>query len=395
MIEFPPANGLTLRRVRACPRSAFTLLEILLVVGLLVALTIMAWPALSNRIEAAELPESATKLQSLLFMARSQAVMDHKRYRVRFDQGLEQPLVEVEPDSINAAGEWIASAEPWTLDNILLGDVRVHAVKLGRPVYLTPQVTRDDAEAESDEGLSGLLTRAQEEVATLVQGRKGMGEGEDWPAIIFEVDGRTDWATVIIAKIEPEDDLTPEHEQRWVVLDGRTGLAQITEQVTEVQLADAGFYVNRDKLGMPETGQDGEIIFTTPGEQISPGGSTTALGDAAAGTASGTDVAGAIGAATSALGAMGGGKGDATASPPAGSGEAVGGGRPPRGEGRRPGGRPNAGGQKGDQGKTDEDRKAEEGQPRDEQDPDEEQRRPGANRHPGGGDTPRPGGGKG
>jgi len=394
-----------LRRVRR--RAGFTLLEILLVVGLLVALTIMAWPALSNRITAAELPESANKLQSLLFLARSQAIMDHKRYRVRFDQGLEQPLVEVEPDPINAAGEWVESVEPWAADYILLGDVRVHAVKLGRPVYLTAQVTRDDAEAESEEGLSGVLTRAQEEVATLVQGRKGLGEGEDWPAIIFDVDGRTDWATVIIAKLDPDEELEPEDEQRWVVLDGRTGLAQITEQVTEVELADAGFYINRDKLGMPETGQDGEIIFTTPGQQVSPGGSTTVMGPDEAGAAGGAtamgggDLSGAIGAATSALGAagagvgIGGGGGPGAASP---GGLAEEGGRPRGGGRRNPGGPPrNEGGpSKDDMGgeNVDEGRKEDEGRPPRAEDNEEQQRRPGANRRPGGRDTPR-GGSKG
>lgn len=398
-----------MRSWRVSPRlgavRGFTLLEILLVVGLVALLALMAWPALSNQITAAELPESATKLQSLLFMARSQAISDHKRYRVRFDQGLEQPLVEVEPDSINAAGEWVETTESWAADNILLGDVRVHAVKLGRPVYLTPQQTRDDAEAESEEGLSGVLTRAQEEVATLVQGKKGLGDGEDWPAIIFDVDGRTDWATVIIAKIDPDEDLEPEDEQRWVVLDGRTGLAQITEQVTEVELADAGFYINRDKLGMPETGQDGEIVFTTPGDQISPGSNTTVMspeeaGGGAAGSAAalaGGDLSGAVGAATAALGAAGAGMGGGSARPganPAGMSEE--GGRPRGGERRNAGPRPEAGAKQDDMGgrNTDEGRKAEEGrQPRNGQDPDDQERRPGSNRRPGGGDTPRNRGG--
>lgn len=382
-------------------RAGFTLLEILLVLGLVSLIGLMAWPALSRQITAAELPESASKLQSFLFLARSQAIMDHKRYRVRFDQGLEQPIVEVEPDPIYASGEWVASAEPWAMDNILLGDARVHAVKLGRPVYLTPQQTRDDAEAESEEGLTGVLTRAQEEVATLVQGKKGLGEGEDWPSIIFDVDGRTDWATVILAKIDPDEDLTPEHEQRWVVLDGRTGLAQITEQVTEVELADAGFYINRDKLGMPETGQDGEIVFTTPGDQISPGSNTTvmspeeALGGATA--QGGGDLSGAIGAATSALGAAGVGMGGSTAQPGGAGGMSEEGGRRRFGGGRNGGGGSGSGGQKGDMGgrNADEGRKQDEArQSGDEQKPEDEQRRPGGGRRPGGRDTPR-GGSKG
>lgn len=400
------AQELRLRRARTMARVGFTLLEILLVVGLIALLGFMAWPALSRQITASELPESATKLQSLLFLARSQAIMDHKRYRVRFDQGLEQPLVEVEPDAINAAGEWVETSEPWAADYILLGDVRVHAVKLGRPVYLTAQVTRDDAEAESEEGLSGVLTRAQEEVATLVQGKKGLGEGEDWPAIIFDVDGRTDWATVIIARIDPDDELEPGDEQRWVVLDGRTGLAQITEQVTEVELADAGFYINRDKLGMPETGQDGEIIFTTPGEQISPGSGTTVMGADESGALAGTgalgngDVSGAIGAATSALGAAGLGNLGPGGPPPASPGGMADEGGRPRGGGRRGpggGGSDEGGPSKGDMGggNVDEGRKEDEGRPpRNDQDSDDEQRRSGG-RRPGGRDTPGRGGSKG
>lgn len=367
-------------------RAGFTLLELLLVVGLMAALAIMAWPMLENRITSSELPESASKLQSLLFMTRSQAITDHKRYRVRFDEGLQQPLVEVEPDAINAAGEWFETTEPWALENTLLGDVRVHAVKLGRPVYLTPQQTRDDAEAESDEGLTGVLTRAQEEVAQLVQGKKGLGEGETWPAIIFDVDGGTDWATVIIAKIDPDEELDPEDDQRWVVLDGRTGLAQITEQVTEEQLADAGFYVDREKLGMPETGENGEIIFTTPGQQFSPGGGTTVMtggaagGDAGTATAfGGVDLSGAAGAASAAMSAASSmGKGDAATQLPGNlPGASDDGNRPRRRGGQRPdGGKSDDGSTPGDVAKPDED------EPRD-------PTRPGANRRPGGNDAPR------
>lgn len=342
-------------------RGAFTLLEILLVMVLLAALAALAMPLLEKRIESSEIPESADKLRSLLFMTRSQAILDHKRYRVRFDLKEQQPIVEVEPDPINTAGEFVATDEPWAMENILLGDVKVHAVKLGRPVYMTPQQTADDADAQSAEGLTGVLTKAQEEVAEMTQGRQEFGEESDWPAIIFDVDGSTDWATVIISYADAKEELKPEDEQRWIVLDGRTGLAKITEQVTVEQLADAGFYVDRDKLGMPELGEDGQVVFNNPAGGTGSGatsGDPSAILGALGAAAGGGGQSGGLGAIGAAAGGAGlGNLGAAAGQLPGGlkPGDLTGGGkggdtnpgmnRP--GGGRRPGGADTPGGQKG------------------------------------------------
>ncbi|MFQ5502796.1 MAG: prepilin-type N-terminal cleavage/methylation domain-containing protein, partial [Phycisphaerae bacterium] len=203
---------------------AFTLIEILLVIGLLGLMMAMAWPMLQNQILASELPESADRIRDMLFMVRSEAALEHRRHRIRFVEGEQQPHIEYEPDPIERPGEWEPIQSAWARDPMLLGDVQVNEIRLGRPVYLKP-VSREEGTDELEDQVA-----EEEEVIEDVDdpiGENSSGDqdeeiDEDRPLIMYEADGSTEWATFIVSKLPLEETIEEEHEQLWIVLDGRT-----------------------------------------------------------------------------------------------------------------------------------------------------------------------------
>jgi hypothetical protein len=192
--------------------------------------------------------------------------MEHRRFRIRFIKGEQQPKIEYESDPINKPGEYVASTADWVNEPLLLADVQVHDIQPGRPVYLQPLSTTTDPDSARKQA-----EKAQQEKKDREQVRAGFGNGpqkqetEDdplRPAIIFETDGSVnDWATLILARVKSEDTLEEDQPQKWIVLDGRTGLATVREKVTEEQLADAKFYVQREKLELPKTANIDDLSF--------------------------------------------------------------------------------------------------------------------------------------
>jgi len=238
----------------ATSAPAFTLLEILVVLGILTLLTSIAWPVLESQIKAAELPESADRILSMLFMTRCEAVMEHRRHRIRFDPEHQQPFIEIESDPIRRPGEFDTITSGWAVEPILLGDVQVHEVRLGRPVWTMSLATTDDAdEVEEEAGLgfeqeSEDEEREREAFLSNVAADEDIEVDENRLMIVFEADGSSEWATLVLARIDPEDELEEEEPQLWVLLDGRTGLSTERDNVTEEELADSDFFVDRQKL---------------------------------------------------------------------------------------------------------------------------------------------------
>jgi uncharacterized membrane protein YgcG len=238
---------------------AFTLLEISLVVGLLVIITGFSWPYLQNHIMGRQLPESAEQFRSLLHMSRATAMLDGKRFRIRFEPEAHLPIVEYEKDPFLEPGVFVPVRRDWTTDDRLLGDVHVHEIRLGRPDYTRPYdeaaearlaeedtFLPDDQAAQEDAGTSGAVT-------TLMYARATDDPiDERRPPIVFETDGSTGWATVIIARAPPSDPLEEDDPQIWIEIDGRTGLAAVREALTEHQLTDASWRIPREKLEPPE-----------------------------------------------------------------------------------------------------------------------------------------------
>ncbi len=250
------------RRSRA---TGFTLLEVLIALSLLVALTALAWPALESQLLASGLPESASRIRSMLYMARSSAMFENRRVRVRFAPSEQHPYIEFEPDPINQPGFWSPVPAFWAQDPMLLDDVEVHQIRPGQPAYMKPisvnedpsnQLTEEELlrQAELEAGIDSNAAPAQSPAGG-VTGEMRIDETR--PLIVFETDGSTNWATLILAKVLPSEPLNEEDDQLWIVIDGRTGLATIREQVTEAQLSDPAFYVQREKLELPDsTGPD-------------------------------------------------------------------------------------------------------------------------------------------
>ena len=233
--------------------NGFTILEILIVLTLLVILVGFAWPMMERQITAAQLPESADRIRDTLFMARAEAVLEHRRVRVRFAPDEQHPIIEYEPDSILRPGQWEPLTSAWAREPMLLADIQVHEVLPGRPVYLEPLSFDSDPDEEQEESLEELEDAAEFDASAASSGIDDEdGEiDETRPPIIFEADGSTEWATIIVAGLPLEEVLEEEHEQLWVILDGRTGLAEVRKKVTEAQLSDEDFYVQREKLELP------------------------------------------------------------------------------------------------------------------------------------------------
>lgn len=241
-------------------RRAFTLLEILIVLVLITLMAALAMPALDSQLTASEMPESAARMRDALYMTRSAAMLEHRRHRIRFAPNEQQPYFEIEIDPIFQPGVWTPVAYPWAEETILLEDVQVSAIQPGRPIYLKPVSATEDAEGKESQEAAQEELRLDVGVTDGQQiGSIGVAQGNDEaefdpnrPPIVFETDGSSDWATIILSQLELGQALDDEIHQLWIVLDGRTGLATVREQVTQEQLADPDFYVQKEKLELPE-----------------------------------------------------------------------------------------------------------------------------------------------
>lgn len=271
-------------------RSAFTLLEILIVLSLLVVLSIFAWPLMQTQITAAKLPESAARIRETLYMTRSAAMLEHRRHRVRFAPGAQQPAVEIEIDPIYQPGIWVPVAYPWTKEPMMLDDAQVHDIQPGRPAYLKPVSASEGADSEAakddsqrDLSLEYKVTQGEQiGSVSIASGNDEAEFDEKRPPIVFETDGSSDWATIIVSDVAPEAALEEETPQLWVVLDGRTGLANVRDQVTQEQLADPEFYIQKEKLELPETTAPEDLSLTIStdeqGQLIDPASAASLAG---------------------------------------------------------------------------------------------------------------------
>jgi type II secretory pathway pseudopilin PulG len=265
----------------AVPVRAFTLLELLIVLSLLILLALLAWPAMANRMQSSELPESASRLRSTLYMARNGAVMEHRRVRVRFEEDIQQPIVEIERDPFGAVGVFEQVAAAWTQEPVMIGEAQVHSVSLGRPEFLKPL----SEEVNPNSGATDAATDSPEETDTGAKTDETLAlrtsvelkEDPNRPTILFEPDGSTDWALLVVARQFPGEELLKNSDQRWVIVDGRTGMITVRDGLTEEELADPDLCVSRKKLEPPDLNKD----ITETGLQTAAASSGTPQGDGA------------------------------------------------------------------------------------------------------------------
>jgi prepilin-type N-terminal cleavage/methylation domain-containing protein len=218
-------------RRRQC---GFTLLETVLVLGILALLAGIVIPELYRSFQRQRLPSSAHYMRALLLMTRANAMLDGLRYRIRFARedeldaqgGTRQPIVEVERDPLERPEEFEPVLASWARDITLAEGVRCVKVRLGKPTIelLLREVEEDEDRIEELEAVF------EEEF------------DEDFPPLVFERDGTSQWASFVVTDapqdLEFEDIEPEEHKCIEVILDGVTGLAwlQRTLYVEELEM---------------------------------------------------------------------------------------------------------------------------------------------------------------
>jgi len=207
----------------------FTLLEVVLVIGILAVLAAMVMPNLIGEIEGKRLPTSAQQMRSLITMTRANAMFDGKRYRIRFPQEDElddegddrQPLIEREDDPVAEPGVYYPVKAPWVYGETFLRDVWCVQVRLGKP---TLERIREGYESND------VLERLDDVFED---------QDPDYPPLIIEPDGTSEWATFAITNVSRElsvEDLEEDDPVIDVILDGVTGLIWLQRPFLEEEL---------------------------------------------------------------------------------------------------------------------------------------------------------------
>jgi len=115
--------------MRARVTHAFTLLELLLVLGLLAVLMAFAWPNLSGATRVERLRESAQRMQTLVAMCRAEAMNEGRTYRIVFRPD-GSVRVRCQLDPLEAPHVFVPVTTGWARTEVLLEDVWVAAVQL-------------------------------------------------------------------------------------------------------------------------------------------------------------------------------------------------------------------------------------------------------------------------
>jgi prepilin-type N-terminal cleavage/methylation domain-containing protein len=204
----------------------FTLLEILLVIGLLAIVMAMVMPNLIGDFTRAQLPESARQMRALMQLTRANAMIDGLRYRIRFPredeldgQGSQrQPVVEVEDEPLANPEQFRPVLASWARDETMLRGIRCVKVRLGKPTI--DQLLGQDEYA----------VELEEERLEDIEETAGETYEEEFPPLVFDTDGTSEWATFLLTDAPADvllEDLDDETEfgRLEVILDGLTGLA--------------------------------------------------------------------------------------------------------------------------------------------------------------------------
>ncbi len=205
---------------------AFTLIEVILVMGILVAITAIVVPNFLREYEATHLPGSAKQLRSLLTMVSSRAALDGKRYRIRFPMeneedplgGTQQPLVEREDDPFYEPEVFNLVTDSWAVGATILGNVWCAEIRHGRPTVELLEERRSRIEEA--------LEKVQQDF-----------EPERQP-ILFEADARTGWVTLVLTNAPRGTDIDDldDYEAIEVIMEGETGLIWLQRPLYEEEL---------------------------------------------------------------------------------------------------------------------------------------------------------------
>lgn len=207
--------------------GGYTLLEVLLVVGLLVVLAGLIMPNFIGEIESGRLRTSSEQMRSLLTMTRSYAMFDGKRYRIRFPRedeldsvgGDRQPIIEREDDPVDEPEIFNRVDDDWAHGDTLLREVWCAQVRLGKPTLEDESQTGEKAEELAEE----------------------LFEDEDplYPPLLIDPDGTCEWVTFVLTNVDREtnvEDLREDDPVIHVIMEGITGLAWLQRPFYEEEL---------------------------------------------------------------------------------------------------------------------------------------------------------------
>lgn len=211
-------------------RRAYTLVEVMLVVGILVAISAYVLPNFMDQIRADALPRSARNLRSLITLVRAQAALDGKRYQIRFPNedeldalgGDQQPRIEREDDPFEEPEVFNLVTAPWAIQTSLLGDVWCAEIRLGRPTI-----------AEIIERRKRSADRIEEELGEAFEEY----EPQRLPLMV-QLDGTSEWSVFVLTEAPRSIDLDEleDYPRLELIVDGTTGLGWLQRPFYDSEL---------------------------------------------------------------------------------------------------------------------------------------------------------------
>lgn len=212
--------------------GAFTLVELLIVIGLIASIAAFVIPDFARQIKGEELPASANQLRSLLTIVSANAAFDGKRYRIRFPTedetdplgGHQQPIIEREDDPIHDPEVFTLVTDPWAIGDTLVGDVRCAEVRLERPTI---------------QKLQDLQNRSGENVSNLFADREDLKDFDPlFLPLNIEPDGTSGWAVFVLTDAPPEVqyDALEGYKRIEVILEGQTGFCWLQRPLYKAEL---------------------------------------------------------------------------------------------------------------------------------------------------------------
>ncbi len=154
---------------------AFTMLELLLVVVVLVALGSIVWSNIGQRTSAGKLEYAARQLAGLMQLARSEAMVTGNTHRCRFDAGGMRAIIEMEADPLENAGVFEPIQSHWSKVDMESDNIRCMVIEFDPWETLLREQEAKVLEKENEKGKEDLL-----------------------PPITFHPDGTSDSATVLL-----------------------------------------------------------------------------------------------------------------------------------------------------------------------------------------------------
>lgn len=221
-----------------CRRSAFTLLELMLVLGVLALLAFFVVPNFRSPIQRSYLPSSGERLRALITLTRANAMLDGLRYRLRFlddrdevwddfsDYERRQPYIEKESEPVDQPGEFFPVLASWAQPETFLGQVWCYQLRFGEPTFESVLAELEDQE---------FANQREEEQR---KAELGLEEGDEW-VLIFEPDGTSEWMTFRLIDA-PQDDFDErameDYPQLDVIYDGRLGMVFLQRPLSEEEM---------------------------------------------------------------------------------------------------------------------------------------------------------------